>query len=60
MTNPIEIINETLNNLNQRQVQGLGACELISYMSKQLVAIYNALQEENKPKEEAPNDDQGE
>ena len=58
MKTTTEIINETLNNLNQRQVQGLAACELISYVSQQLVAIYNSCHEDGKSKEEKADDSQ--
>lgn len=60
MQTKYDIINETLNNLNQRQVQGLAACDLIAYVAKQLAAIYNICKDEEKEKGEQPNDHPGE
>lgn len=47
-----DLINETLNNLNGRTVQGLAACEMITYVVNQLVAINNACRKEEKARQE--------
>lgn len=53
MTNPIDIINETLVNLDQRTVQGIAAVEMVSYIVHQLLAINEAITNPPAPEETA-------
>ena len=48
-----EIINETLENLNNRQVQGIAAINLMNYVIEQLFAIGKAVNEMNQETTEA-------
>lgn len=52
MNKAIEIINETLTNLNQRQIQGIGAADLVTFVYHQLIAISEVIVK-NDEKQEA-------
>lgn len=58
MTNPIDIINETLVNLDQRTVQGIAAVEMVSYIVHQLLAINEAITNPPAQEEAAHGEDE--